>query len=174
MLWDKLKDSFYCPKNSDVESFLKNKAVLFDKTHNARTYVIINDEAKLLAYFALSFKEVLLPLDLPKTQIKDIDGISKNAKFSRGFLLGQVGKNFFDGNDIKISDIFDEIYRVLIKSQGLIGGRVLFLECLNNNKLKELYQNQGFKFLKVKEEHRELNLQFDEKMIVMYKKLYFD
>ncbi|MFN8579273.1 MAG: acetyltransferase [Candidatus Sericytochromatia bacterium] len=157
--------------------FFKNKSELFELTNNARTYIIFDEEdqeSKILAYFSLSFKEVSLPIELSKTQVKDIDGISKNAKFSRGFLLGQIGKNFFGENNIKISDIFEEIYSVIYIAYKAVGGRVLFLECLNNEKLKSLYENEGFRFLKVREDSYLNGVKEEDKMIVMYKKLNFE
>lgn len=103
-----------------------------------------------------------------------MDGISKKSSTARGFLLGQIAKNFLQANPIKLKDIFEEVYSVVYQAQKVIGGRILFLECLNNKKLKSLYENEGFKFLKVREEHISDNIPDEDKMIVMYKKLVFD
>lgn len=54
----RLINEFDCPKNLDVERFLKNKAIDFERTHNARTYLIASENGELLAYFSLSFKDV--------------------------------------------------------------------------------------------------------------------
>ena len=90
-----LLKEFACPKNADVEQFLKVKAIDFERTHNARTYLIANDFMELQAYFSLSFKEVNIDNDkVGKSVIKKLDGFNKNAKTIRVFLIGQIGKNF--------------------------------------------------------------------------------
>ncbi|ATN01569.1 hypothetical protein CRN77_04095 [Proteus vulgaris] len=54
----KLLGSFSNNLNSDVEKFLTSstKAIRFEQTNNARTYLILNDNGEILAYFSLSFK----------------------------------------------------------------------------------------------------------------------
>lgn len=129
---------------------MKNKAKLFDLTHNARTYLIFDIENMaqgILAYFSLSFKEISLEDYVSKTQTKKLDGISKNAEKIRVFLLGQIGKNDFAGNPVNSLVIFEEVYNILIDVQKKIGGRTLLLECENNPKLIEIYEKQGFEIL---------------------------
>lgn len=99
----------------------------------------------------------------------------KMQSFREVFLLGQIGKNFFNGNNIKLNQIFEEIYSVIYVAHKAVGGRVLFLECLNNEKLKSLYENEGFKFLKVREDNYLNDVKEEDKMIVnACKKLNFE
>lgn len=67
-----LLSSFTCPKNPDVETFLKYKAIRFEESDNSRTYLILDsDNGNILAYFSLSFKEVSLEYsDISKSQVK--------------------------------------------------------------------------------------------------------
>lgn len=77
-----------------MERFLKNKAIGFECTHNARIYLIISQNGHLLAYFSLSFKEVNVDNEkVSKSVIKKLDGLNKNTKIIRAFLIGQTGKN---------------------------------------------------------------------------------
>lgn len=146
-----LLGSFSCPQNSDVESFLKNKALRFDVTHNARTYLILDEENidwGICAYFSISFKEIEIQQScISKSTIKKLDGISKSAIRVRAFLLGQVAKNAKANNPIKLHHILEIIYAVLKEVQHNIGGRVLLLECEDNIKLIELYERHGFSIL---------------------------
>jgi len=46
---------FSCKRDVDVESFLKEKAVIQEKKHISRTYLIFSKEPKeLVAYFTLA------------------------------------------------------------------------------------------------------------------------
>ena len=78
----------------------------------------------------------------------------KYAKYnteSRGYdiaipLIGQIGKNFNNGYDKLISgDILLKFACNKIKeTQNIIGGRYVFLECEDKEKLKEFYESNGF------------------------------
>ena len=146
-----LIDEFTCPQNPDVEQFLKVKAIDFERTHNARTYLIANDFMELQAYFSLSFKEVNIDNDkVSKSVIKKLDGFNKNAKTIRAFLIGQIGKNFnLANNPITLQEIFNEIDTVLLSVQRSIGGRAIILECQPIDKLLDLYEGHEFKRLAV-------------------------
>lgn len=144
-----LLNTFFCNRNSDVESFLKqpSKAIRFEKTGNARTYLILDDNtAQILAYFSVSFKELVLDgASISKSKVRQLDGISKNAERIRAFLIGQIGKNTgINDNTISLSAILDEIYSVIAAAKALIGGRVIILECENSQTLIQLYEQHGF------------------------------
>ncbi len=146
-----LLKEFACPKNIDVERFLHQKALRFEESHNARTYLILSEMSEILAYFSLSFKEVDLQVDkMSKSEIKNLDGINKNANKIRVFLIGQIGKNsLIAHNPIKLIDIFNEIEKILLKAKQLIGGRAVILECQPIQKLLDLYECHEFKQLAV-------------------------
>ncbi len=153
MEFERLLASFSCPQNTDVENFLKNKALRFDSTHNSRTYLILNEESVdwgICAYFSVSFKEIEVR-NLSKSTIKKLDGISKSAIKIRAFLLGQLAKNAKPNNPIQLTHILDIIYAILKEVQHKIGGRVLLLECEDNTKLIQLYEKYGFSVLQTDE-----------------------
>lgn len=119
---------------------------------------------EILAYFSLSFKEVDLQVDkISKSEIKQLDGINKNANKIRVFLIGQIGKNSLIANNlIKLADIFNEIEKILLKAKQLIGGRAVILECQPIAKLLDLYSHHDFKQLAV------VN---DDEMLTLYRVL---
>lgn len=170
--WEILKNNFSCPRNLDVENFLKVNAERYDNSHNSRTHLIFdkNNLSKgILAYFSLSFKEIILSKNVSKSLIRKLDGISKNSQTVRGFLIGQIGKNDFSGNPINLELIFEEIYTTIYQAQEVVGGRLIFLECENKEKLISLYQANGFEILQ--EEFKE-NKQLT--FVLMYKIFTFD
>ena len=86
--------------------------------------------------------------NISKSEVKRLDGFNKKAERVQAFLIGQIGKNFsIDKNPITLSDILAEVYSVFSQARELIGGRVVFLECDNNDKLIELYSKHDFKLL---------------------------
>lgn len=146
---ERLFSVFSCPKNSDVESFLQTKAIRFEKSHNARTHLIVDtDDSSLLAYFSLTFKEVVLPEALSGTQVKKLDGISKRATNIRAYLIGQLAKNqAITGNELCLRDIMDFAYSVIEKAWLSVGGRIILIECEDNIRLLDHYQEHGFERL---------------------------
>ena len=56
-------------------------------------------------------------------------------------LIGQIGKNFYNDYNLLITgeDIFDLALHQVIEVNRVIGGRIVYLECENNDKLKSFY-----------------------------------
>ncbi len=156
----KLFSDFTCPKNLDVEEFLKspNKAIRFEESDQARTYLLLDEAGLIVAYFSISFKELHLGgFNLPKKQVKKLDGMRKDTEQLRVFLIGQLAKNYaIKNNTISLQDILDEVYYVIDKVRSLIGGRAIILECENSKKLLNLYSNHGFKVLDTNEDCEQL------------------
>lgn len=172
-LWNKFRDDFNCPKNPDVENFIKNTAERYDKYDNSKTHLILdadNLQNGILAYYTLSSKEIILSNDLfiSKTKIGNLHGISRTTKSLKGFLLGQIGKNHFLGNPINLESIFEEIYTMVNESRKNVGGRLLFLECEDNEKLINLYKNNGFEILQ-----KEYKRNQEKDFVVMFRALDF-
>ncbi|EHU2145185.1 hypothetical protein [Acinetobacter baumannii] len=147
-----MNDSFTCPQNPDVESFLlsKDKGIRFENASISRTYLIVDDDTgDILAYFSISFKEITLNTDnISRSLIKRLDGINKRAETLKVYLIGQIGKNFsINNNPIKLDFILNEVYNVIAQAQALVGGRVIILECENQPKLIALYERHGFNLI---------------------------
>ncbi|KMJ45612.1 acetyltransferase [Xenorhabdus khoisanae] len=150
--------SFSCPSNRDVESFLHLKAIRFEQADATRTYLILDVEGFILAYFSLTFKEISTKnLAISKTKIKKLNGISKNAASLKVYLIGQIAKNHsLSKNPIKLKDILFHINITIEKAQELIGGRVTILECQNKSKLIALYEKNGLEKLPTKGDNNAL------------------
>ena len=62
--------SFSCDKDKDIEFFLRNKAVDFEKVSKSRTYLFCDyqefseNPIVVLGYFTLSLKVLILPEEL--------------------------------------------------------------------------------------------------------------
>lgn len=141
--------STFSSENKDVESFLIQKSISFEKKGISRTYLII-DDLDILGYFSLSTKEVSLEGIQSKTEIKKIDGFNKNAKTAKAFLIGQIGKNFsIKNNSLNLETILQEAYSYINVAQNVIGGRMVLIECEDKPKLLDLYERNGFKLINI-------------------------
>lgn len=144
-----LKTNFRCYRNLDVENFLLNKAIRFELADAAATHLIIDNEQRIIAYFALSFKT--LDLNISKSLWKKLsNGLGENGKV-KAFLIGQIGKNDLIQSEIKLKDILDSAFEKIHLAKQNIGGRVVILECEDNHKLISLYEQHGFKQIETKD-----------------------
>ena len=142
--------NFNC-QDKEVENYLKQQALEFDRRNKSRTYLLIdgdNDEELIIwGYYTLTLKTLNLNENLSKSKIKKIDGFRSDVKTTEAVLIGQLGKNYdykdkITGLEI-IYSVFDAIYEV----QKIVGSRIVFLECQNHEKIINFYANNGFVFL---------------------------
>ena len=112
--------SFKCFHDNDIESFLREKAILFDRKGKSRTYFIINDDAlesgiiEVVAYFSLAIHFLRVPEKTTPSQIKRLDGLYsrrgswggfENLCNSLGVLASLCGRN--DNLYANVASIFD-------------------------------------------------------------------
>lgn len=151
---------FSCEINKDVEGFLRTKAIEFSKQGIAKTQLIyyietegdVVKEKRLVGYFALSQKTIKVYKRALSNSLS-----RKICKFARYnvdeksytlpvILIGQIGKNFKDGNNMYLAG--KELLNLAIDSisvvQRMIGGKVVFLECEDKEVLKNFYKENGF------------------------------
>lgn len=147
---------YSCPINSDIEEFLKYKAIPFSRQGLAKTHLVFasyQQKPVLVGYFALAFKSFF---------IRRNAGLSSNlrrriARFARVIeetgsyeisapLIAQLGKNYTDGYDSLISG--DELLAIACEKveniQSLMGGKIAYLECEDKPRLVAFYERNGF------------------------------
>lgn len=146
--------SFSC-KDKDVEFFLKSKAVDFEKRDKSRTYLVFDDakylsgDATILAYFTLSLKSLEFGVTLSKGKIKDIDGFSKAVSGVAIALIGQLGKDEGEANEVSGKDLLDLCMDKIYQVKKLIGGRYVLIECHDIEKVVDFYLANGFERLQL-------------------------
>lgn len=162
---DELKQilsEFTCPKNPDVERFLKKNAIEFTKKNQSVTYLVFsNDTAELVGYFTLTIKpiEVNNGSNISKSMMKRILRVSEYDEASENFhlaayLIAQLGKNFTNGANEKITgkQLLEIAIMNLKELQFKIGGTVVFLEAEENEMLYHFYNEEnGFKKFRTRE-----------------------
>lgn len=158
--------TFNCEKNYDVEDFLKNKAIRFHKSGLARTYLIINDNEEIVAYFTIAFKPIFYNNQIhkvSKSKYKKLNAreytLRQNKKITviNSILIAQIGRNdIFSKNDISLNEIISSIFEIVEQVRDLIGTRIVLIEVNNEPKLIELYESLGFEYIGVQDDLTQL------------------
>jgi hypothetical protein len=143
-------ENFDCQDN-EVEQFLKKQALEFDKRNKSRTYLLIDenidDEIIIWGYYTLTLKSLKFNNGLSNSKIKKIDGFRADAIETESILIGQLGKDYKYKDKISGSVILDYAVDDVYEVHKKVGGRIVFLECADNEKVVKFYQDSGFAFL---------------------------
>ena len=150
--------SFSCPLNKDIENFIKYKAIEFSKRTTAKTHLVFwqtEDEkyTELVGYYTITSKvifvvrTVLSNTEAKKLKSQGVYDENKQEYTVSAPLIAQLGKNFTNGNDTLISgaDLLQLAVNKVRKIQKEIGGRFMYLECEDNEKLLAFYKKHNFK-----------------------------
>ena len=145
--------NFSCPRNRDIEFFLRDKAIEFSKQSIAKTYLVFTSykqEAVLAGYFTVANKQMQVSKDdLSKNIIRKIArfGTENNGIYTlTAPLIAQLGNNF--SNDYNKLITGEELLGFAIQkiqmAQYLLGGKICYVECENQQKLISFYESAGF------------------------------
>jgi len=149
----KLLSGFSCPKNPDVERFLKKSAVEFTKKNQSVTYLVFSkDNGEMLGYFTLALKPLTVRGETVSNttkrkllRISELDESSDTYNMS-AYLIAQLGKNYTDGANMRITgkELVELAWTVIEDAQYMLGGMVVFLEAENEEKLLAFYKANRF------------------------------
>lgn len=148
-----LLSGFSCPKNPDVEHFLKKNAIEFTKKNQSVTYLVVSaEDVRLLGYFTLALKPLTIKGETVSNTMKrkllrisELDESSDTYTMS-AYLIAQLGKNFSESGekDITGEELLKLAWDKIKEIQYLGGGMVTFLEAENEEKLLSFYLNNRF------------------------------
>jgi len=156
-----LLSDFYCPKNEEIQQFVRAKAYDFARKKLSVTYLVVNEDNYITAIFTLAHKAVEIGnASLSNSKRKKI---SRYAVLDSGtgsytvsaFLIAQFGKNYALDADKRLSgnELMDLVFEVLERVQREIGGGVVFLECEDKPQLLNFYQNEKNGFIPFNERY---------------------
>ena len=140
---------------NEVEYFLHNNAIEFEKKTLSTTHLLINENNELVGYFSIANKKLNIPKEVvktfSKTKLKKIgqsSNIKKDGSYEiNSYLIGQLGINFsqeIKGEKITGKDLLNEIWILLLEAKKLVNVKYICLECENNSKLINFYKEFGF------------------------------
>ena len=156
---------FVCEKDADIESFIKSRAMQFEKLGKSRTFLIYDEDSEdfqILAYFTLSIQVLKIPEGMISgNKVKKLDGLSANLRGNRitefpAILIGQIGKNETYSDKITGAEVLEYCLAMILEGQVRLGGRIVLLECKEVPYLIELYEAFGFHVLEKDYEDGEL------------------
>lgn len=144
---------FSCERNSDVEKFLKNRAIEFTKKNQSVTYLVFSvEDGELLGYFTIALKPLTVRGETVSNTVKrkllrisELDEETQTYTMS-AYLIGQLGKNFANGADKRITgeELLEAAWNKIEEIQYRAGGVVTFLEANNEEKLLDFYKENRF------------------------------
>ncbi|MDT1945971.1 GNAT family N-acetyltransferase [Carnobacterium maltaromaticum] len=163
---------------NDVESFLHQKAMNFEKMTLSTTYLLFGTHKKervLVGYFSLANK----PLTMNKKNYNNLNSRQQRALCQNGtktesggyivnsYLIGQVGKNYSEDamklRAINGTQILTLAYDTVLKAKELINARYVWIECEDTPKLRSFYNDFGFEVIE--------NYETNSGLVVMVMKL---
>ncbi len=170
--------SFRCEQDSDIETFLHNRAVEFENLAKARTYLIFSQEEleegrtplTIYGYISLALKILTVPDSVSNRMRKELDGFSAklHGQQLRDFpcyLIGQLSKNSnAEPQMISGCELIETAYDIIASAVEAVGGRYIMIECRDKEKLIHFYQSNGFSEIDRIPDH-------DEPMVQMIRKI---
>lgn len=139
----KLLKTFVCTKNTDVQDFLHNKAITFERNLRSCTYLYTsNADKSVVAYITLGIKS-LLTNDLSDEAIVFLDGYTNEILSIPCYLIAQLGKS--DTCKEKIGKfLLDDALSIIDKSQDSLKGRFVLIDSVNDDKVINFYKENSF------------------------------
>ncbi|MGN0649877.1 MAG: GNAT family acetyltransferase [Oscillospiraceae bacterium] len=151
---DKLKEilsDYSCPKNADVEHFLKCNSIEFTKKNQSVTYLVFGNEGNIVGYFSLAIKPISVRSDIFSNSVNrkisrvaelDEDGTTYSLS---AYLIAQLGKNYTNSANETISgtELLDIALDTIRDIQHKAGGMVVFIEAERKDKLMKFYKDEN-------------------------------
>lgn len=143
--------AFSCPKNQEIENFIRKNAVDFAKKKMSVTHLVIDDKGQVVAIFTLAHKAVCIQDAILSSSLRkkihryaQLDEETGSYMVS-AFLIAQFGKNYAEKESGSLSGntLMNTAMEVLEAVQYDVGGGVVYLECEDKPSLLSFYQNEN-------------------------------
>ena len=136
--------SFSVRRNTDVQRFIRENAIPYQKNHNSRAYLLVDDSYNLKGYFTLSLACMRIPEGISNSLKRKMRGFGRNsASTVPCFLLGQLAREDSTPKGMfSFADIVDMVTGYALHVQEYVGGRFISLDC--TDELVSLYESNGF------------------------------
>jgi len=149
--------SFMCAQDKDIESFLHDRAIEFERLSKSRTYLIMDEEElaswedyKVYGYITIALKILSIPESSSNRFRKELDGFSAKihgepiSEFPC-YLIGQLARNSdVEKNALSGEKLLQLSFDIIESAAETVGGRYLMIECHDNQKLINFYSSNGF------------------------------
>ena len=147
--------SFAVPLNSEVEDFIRKKALQATKLKSSISYLVIDEDlADVVGYFTLLVKPFTIQAASLSSKNRRLIARFAEENTEAGdytasvYLIAQIGKNYAIEKPLQISggDLLNMALDKLRAAQDLVGGKLVLVEReADRAKLLEFYNANGFK-----------------------------
>ena len=147
--------SFAVPLNSEVEDFIRKKALQATKLKSSISYLVIDEDlADVVGYFTLLVKPFTIQAASLSSKNRRLIARFGEENTEAGdytasvYLIAQIGKNYAIEEPLQISggDLLNMALDKLRAAQDLVGGKLVLVEReADRAKLLEFYNANGFK-----------------------------
>lgn len=156
---ERFLSSYKCTEDKDIESFLHNRAVEFEKLSKARTYLVCDEEqlesnsiehVTIYGYISLALKILTIPDAVSNRMRKELDGFSAKIhgepiRDIPCYLIGQLSRNSAVPKELLSgSELIGYACDVIAGAAESVGGRYMMIECRDKEKLIHFYQQNLF------------------------------
>jgi hypothetical protein len=150
-LLEKQLREFSCSRDSDIETFIRTKAIDYERSGLRRTYLYLdgyNESTSLVAYITIAITSVDYA-DISRNRRKKVLS-RKPGRDSRdnfpGLLIGQLARDDrYDSTVISGSDMIADAESLIGSVNQTIGGMLIYLDCKDD--LIKLYERNGYELL---------------------------
>jgi len=141
---NKFLANFHCSRDPDLKDYIQHKAISHEKRSISRTYVLVDENKgnQIVGYFSLALTSITISMESKvSNSLKKRMNIYNDK--TTGYLIGQLCKN--DGITEKLGKSMMDFSMNLIK-EGMrtYGGKVICVDCKDNEKLIRWYESLGF------------------------------
>ncbi|NLL94543.1 MAG: hypothetical protein GX224_02130 [Thermoplasmatales archaeon] len=142
----KFLSSFICGKDEDLQSFLREKAIIHEKRDLSRTYLILRNDngsaSGIAGYITLALTVLSVPKnnELSSKIVRDMN-LNRDGR-SPAYLIGQISKN--DSEEKGFGRVLMDIgLKILETGHEMFGCRTVCVDC--REPLLDYYEKYGFK-----------------------------
>lgn len=141
--------SFRAYKDSETESFLRDKAIEMEKRELSRTFLAVDSKWEILGYVTLGIKCTRIPAGTELSRkMKQMMNIEKRTGIAQSYLLGQLSRSVNSPSGFGKAMV-KEAFKELRAANEKVGCRLVRLDC--HDELVPYYNQIGFKYIRVNE-----------------------
>ena len=142
----RILQTFKCPKDEEIESFLTDYAIDYEQSNVCRTFFVMDEKYPgiILGYFSIGLNVMHF---VDPINVKDAyEGINLYEEGYRPiYKLFMIGKNSDYPRTVKMAEIFHSYTLPYCReAQARIGGDLIYIDCIPE--LQSYYESLGFEY----------------------------
>lgn len=158
---------FSCVRNTDVQSFIREKAIRYERSGLSRTYLYLKtnesdgNRYSVVAYFAIAITSVDFTGVSRSKRAKVLGGTPGRDEQEHfgGLLVAQLARDdSCDNAVIDGTELLEDCEMMIEQGRVYLGGRMLYVDC--KEELVGFYERNGYKLLKTVPEESDLFTMF--------------